>query len=70
MSPETKSFIKLKKAVKEEYLGKKVPKKYQKKYGKVYGKKDVRSVSFAIASSKKIKTHRLLNSSNYLNIYI
>jgi hypothetical protein len=55
--PETKSFIKLKSAVKEEYLGKKVPLKYQKRYGKKYGKKDVKSFSFAIARAKNIKTH-------------
>jgi len=57
MSPETKSFIKLKRAVKGEYLNKKVPKKYQKRYGKVYGKKDVKSVSFAIAKAKGIAIH-------------
>jgi len=53
--PETKEFIKLKKAVKAEYFGKKVPKEYQKKYGKTYGLKDVKSLAFAIAKSKKIK---------------
>jgi len=55
--PETKSFIKLKKTVKEEYLGKDVPKKYQIKYGKTYGLKDVKSLAFAIAKSKRIKIH-------------
>lgn len=55
--PETKSFIKLKEAVKGEYLGKKVPKKYQGRYGKVYGKKDVKSTAFAVAKSKHIKIH-------------
>lgn len=55
--PETKSFIKLKEAVKEQYLGKKVPKKYQHRYGKRYGKQDVKNVTFAIAKSKGIKVH-------------
>jgi len=53
--PRTKEFIKLQKAVKKEYLGKPVPKKYQKRYGKRYGPKDVKSLAFTIAKSKKIK---------------
>lgn len=53
--PKTKSFIKLEKAVKSEYLGKKVPSKYKKRYGKRYGTKDVKSLAYAIAKSKKIK---------------
>jgi len=53
--PKTKEFIKLKKAIRKEYLGKPVPKKYQKRYGKIYGLKDIKSLSFAIAKSKKIK---------------
>ena len=55
--PETKQFIELKKAVKGEYLGKKVPRKYQGRYGKIYGKKDVKGLAFAIAKSKKISIH-------------
>lgn len=55
--PESKEFIKLKKVVKAGYFRKKVPKKYQKKYGKIYGLKDVKSLAFAIAKSKKIKIH-------------
>lgn len=53
--PKTKEFIKLQKAIKAEYLGKPVPKKYQKRYGKRYGPKDVKSLAFATAKSKKIK---------------
>ena len=53
--PKTKEFIKLKKAIKAEYLGKPVPKKYQKRYGKKYDLKDVKSLAFAIAKTKKIK---------------
>lgn len=55
--PKTKEFIKLKREVKEWYLGKEVPKKYQHIYGKKYGLKDVKSLTFAIAKSKKIKIH-------------
>jgi len=53
--PRTKEFIKLQKAIKAEYLGKPVPKKYQKRYGKRYDLKDVKSLAFAIAKTKKIK---------------
>jgi len=53
--PQTKEFIKLKEVVKGEYFGKKVPKKYQGKYGKVYGLKDVKSLAFAIAKSKRLR---------------
>jgi len=55
--PETEEFIKLKKEIKKRYLWKKVPKKYQKRYGRIYGLKDVKSLTFAIAKSKKIKIH-------------
>ena len=56
--PQTKDFIKLQKAVKKTYLGKKVPKKYQKKYGKKYDLKEVKSIGYAIAKKKKIKIHK------------
>ena len=55
--PETSAFKKLKKNVFETYLGKKVPKEYQKKYGKTYDESEVKSVAFAIAKSRRIKTH-------------
>ena len=57
--PQTKDFIKLQKAVKKTYLGKKVPKKYQKKYGKRYDPKEVKSIGYAIAKKKKIKVHKV-----------
>ena len=57
--PKTKDFIKLQKAVKKQYFGKKVPKKYQKKYGKKYDLKEVKSIGYAIAKKKKIKIHKL-----------
>ncbi|MFW6130032.1 MAG: hypothetical protein ACOC56_02535 [Atribacterota bacterium] len=53
--PKTKQFIKLEKAVKKQYLGKKVPVQFQKRYGKKYGLKDVKSVAYAIAKRRKIK---------------
>lgn len=53
--PHTKAFLKLEKAVKKQYLGKKVPPRFQKKYGKKYDKAEVKSVAFAIAKSKGIK---------------
>jgi len=56
--PKTKEFISLQKQVKETYLGKPVPKKYQLKYGKKYDPKEVKSISYAIAKSKKIKIHK------------
>ena len=56
--PKTKDFIELQKAVKRQYLGKKVPKKYQKKYGKRYDPKEVKSIGYAIAKKKKIKIHK------------
>jgi len=55
--PKTKEFIKLQKAVKRTYLGKKVSKKYQKKYGKRYDPKEVESIGYAIAKKRKIKIH-------------
>jgi len=52
--PYTKAFEKLLRATKEQYLYKDVPAKFRKKYGKKYDKKEVKSVAFAIARSKKI----------------
>jgi len=57
--PQTRKFKKLQKAVKKQYLGKKVPKKFQKKYGKEYDLKEVESIGYAIAKTKKIKIHNL-----------
>jgi len=57
--PKTKDFIKLQKAVKKSYLGKKVPKKYQKKYGNRYDLKEVKSIGYAIAKKKGIKINKL-----------
>lgn len=54
--PETKKFLKLQKAVRKTYLGKKVPEKYQVKYSKRYDPKEVRSIAYAIARKLKIKT--------------
>ena len=54
--PETKGFKKLMKNVKHEYLGKEVPSKYQSKYGKRYDLRDVKSVGYAIAKSRGVKT--------------
>lgn len=56
--PYTKDFTKLLGNVKKTYLGKKVPKKYQSQYGKRYDKKEVKSLSYAIAKSKGIKIDR------------
>ena len=53
--PKTKSFIKLQKSVKKQYLGKKVPPKYKDKYGKRYDSKEVKNISYAIAKSKGIR---------------
>ena len=53
--PKSESFLKLEASVKGFYLGKKVPFQYRQRYGKVYGKKDVKSVSYAIAKSRKIR---------------
>jgi len=53
--PKTKSFIKLEKSVRKQYLGKKVPKQYRKRYGKCYDLGEVKSIAYAIAKSKGIK---------------
>ena len=53
--PYTKEFRKLLGSLGEEYLGEPVHKQYQKKYGKIYDKKDIKSLGYAIAKSKKIK---------------
>lgn len=52
--PETKAFKKLKNALIEEYLGKKVPTEYRPRYGSIYDKKDIKSFSIAVAKSKRI----------------
>jgi len=57
--PKTKEFIKLQKAVRKQYLGKKVSKKYQPKYGKKYDPKEVRSIGYAIAKARGIKIHKV-----------
>lgn len=56
--PLTKEFIKLKKAVKKQYLGKPVPKKYKAKYGAIYDLKEVKSIAYATAHKKGIKIDR------------
>lgn len=56
--PYSKSFNKLFKNVKEQYLGKPVKKKYQKDYGKKYDLKEVKSVAFRIAKSRGIPIDR------------
>ena len=56
--PYTKEFRKLLGSLGEEYLGEPVHKQYQKKYGKIYDKKDIKSLGYAIAKSKKIKIDR------------
>ena len=53
--PKTKGFINLEKAVKKQYLGKKVPNKYRSKYGNRYDKKEVVGVAYAIAKSRGMK---------------
>jgi len=56
--PKTKSFVKLERAVKAEYLGKKIPAKFKKKYGhKKYTLKDVKGIGYAVAKSHKIRIH-------------
>ena len=56
--PFTKDFKKLLGSLEEEYLGEPVPKKFQKRYGKRYDNKDIKSLGFAVAKSKKIKIHK------------
>jgi hypothetical protein len=57
--PYTKAFSKLKKNVKEQYLGKEVPKKYQDRYGKFYDKpSEIKQVAYAIARSRGIKIEK------------
>jgi len=53
--PYTKAFKKLKANLFSEYLGKPVPSEYQKRYGKRYDKKDIESLAYAIAKSRRIK---------------
>ena len=55
--PYTKAFKKLKKSVKETYLGEPVPPKYRKKYGKRYDLSEMSKIAYAIAKAKKIKIH-------------
>ena len=55
--PVTKAFKELSKSVKHQYLGKTVPREYRNKYGSRYSKKDVRSLSYAIAKAKGVKIH-------------
>ncbi len=50
--PKTKKFKKLLRAVRKQYLGKKVPKKWRKKYGKLYDKEEVRRIAYAIAKKQ------------------
>jgi len=55
--PLSKDFKELKKNVSKNYLGKPVPKQFQNRYGKKYDKEDITSFSYAIAKSRRIKTH-------------
>lgn len=54
--PHTKQFDELLANVKKEYAGKKVPKKYQHRYGKVYSEEETKSIGFAIAAKRGIRT--------------
>lgn len=54
--PKTKEFTELLSNVKKEYTGKKVPKKYQHKYGKVYSEREAKSIGFAIAEKRGMRT--------------
>lgn len=47
--PKTQKFKKLLRAVRKQYVGKKVPKLYQKVYGKIYSKKEAERIAYAIA---------------------
>jgi len=56
--PYTKGFKELLENLEETYLGEPVPKKYQKRYGKRYDKKEIKSLGYAIAKSRGIKTDK------------
>ena len=56
--PKTEAFNKLQKALKKQYLGEQVPKIYRDRYGKTYTKKDIESLSFAIAKSRGIRIEK------------
>lgn len=47
--PKSKKFLKLLKAVRKQYVGKKVPKLYQKRYGKIYSKAEAERIAYATA---------------------
>lgn len=53
--PKSKDFYKLRKSVRNTYLGKPVPRKYRERYGKKYDLEDVDRVVFAIAKRRGIK---------------
>jgi len=54
--PYTDEFKKLIKSTRKSYLGKDVNPKYRKKCGKKYDKKEVKSIAYAIAKVRGIKT--------------
>ena len=56
--PKTKTFLKISREVSKTYLNKPVPMKFQSKYGKLYDKDEVKSIAYAIAKNRGIKTDR------------
>lgn len=51
----TKEFNQLLASTRKQYLHKDVPAKYRNKYGKKYDSKEIKSVAYAIAKSRRIK---------------
>jgi hypothetical protein len=60
--PLSKDFLKLEKRIEENYLGRPVPTRFKKMYGKKYNKKDIRSLTYAIAKARGIRIERYSNS--------
>lgn len=56
--PYTKSFKKLLRNVRRQYLGKPVKKKYANRYGKKYDEEEILGVGISIAKARKMKYHK------------